>query len=116
MDSLFGGVVRLFHRRWYVVAAVLLLGAVAARALDSTEVVSSDVLHVASVEDAAKTLDLRDVPDAPAAAVALQASENFKRSPQFSGLAATFDWDELARSLTISVTGPSFDAVQTGAV
>ena len=115
MDSLFGGVIRLLRRRWYVAAAVLVLGILGARAAASTDVVSSEILHVASVEDAAKTLDLKDVPDAAVAAVALQAPENFKRSPEFAGLAATFLWDLQGRSLTITVTGSSVDAVRDGA-
>jgi hypothetical protein len=116
MDSLSGSVTRLLRRRWYVVAAALVLGAAGARTLDSTKVVSSDVVHVASVADAAKTLDLKDVPDAPAEAVALQAPEAFKRSPDFAGLSATFNWDDLARSLSITVTGSSSASVRAGAI
>jgi hypothetical protein len=115
MDSLSGNVVRLLRRHWYVVVAALVFGALGARALGSTDVVSTEILHVASVEDAAKTLDLKDVPDAPVNAAALQAPENFKRQPDFAGLAATFHWDEAARSLTITVTGSSADAVRTSA-
>lgn len=115
MDSLSGSVIRLLRRRWYVVVAVLLLGAAGARAIANTEVVSTEILHVASVEDAAKILDLKDVPDAPVRAIALQAPEDFKRSADFNGLGATFGWDEAARSLTITVSGPTTAEVVDGA-
>ena len=115
MDSLSGSVTRLLRRQWYVAAAVLVLGAAGARIIANTEVVSTEILHVASVDDAAKTLDLKDVPDAPVAAIALQSPEDFKRTTDFAGLAASFHWDDLARSLTITVTGTSATSVNAGA-
>ncbi len=115
MDSLFGNVYRLFRRQWYVAVGVILLGAICARALDSADVTSTEILHVSSVEDVAKTLDLKDVPGAPAAAVAAQAPGDFKRSADFVGLTGSFVWDDIARSLTVTITGGDAPSVTGGA-
>lgn len=115
MDSLFGNVYRLFRRHWYVAVGVVLLGAMCARALDSADVTSMEILHVRSVEDVAKTLDLQDVPGAPSAAVAAQAPGDFKRSPDFVGLTGSFLWDAVARSLTVTITGGDSASVAGGA-
>lgn len=115
METLFGNVSHLLRRRWYIVIAMLLLGAVTARVISDTEVSSAEILHVESVADRSLALGLVAFPEAPSATVALQAQADLSAAPDKSGITGTISWDEAARSITISITGSSVDLVAAAA-
>ena len=110
METLFGNVLHLLRRRWYVVVAALLLGALTAQLLSGTEVASSQTLRVDSVADRSLALGLVAFPEVPAEAVALQAQAKLSASPD-NGVSGTITWDPTARSVAIDVTGDSAEVV-----
>lgn len=114
METLFGNVSHLLRRRWYIVVAVVLLGALAAGLLSHTEVASRETLRVTSVADQALALGLKDYPEVPAESAALQAQADLNRSPE-NGNTGTIVWDPTARSITISLTGDSVETMEATA-
>ncbi len=115
-DSLFGSVIRLLRRRWYTVVVVLAAGAILARVLaGANDYVSTEILHLATIEDTGLALGLDKVPELSGKAIAPQANADFKLSDLSKELDATFSWDDASRSVTISATGSSFGRIAAGA-
>ena len=113
-DSLTSNVARLLRRRWYLVAAALVLGAIAGFALTATS--GSDVsgrldVRFAPPYDLVAIADSDRAIDVDVATVASQSTVDYDADIDNVEFTATFVPNAAARSIRVTVVGGTNDAV-----